>query len=202
MVNRVSHFRTHIITITTLMMCMGITNVSVAMIKTCSNSEKSYLSEIRNHLLRVKTTNDESENARIAFIIASAIATKFNISVDQNTITQRLNQKTQLQRQVSFLDIKQVIHELGYVSEGLKATTPLALQSLSREILITQDADKNYIALVGQSNINLYFIYGEFNREAIVCPITKSTFLKSYSNSTFLVLREQTADFFNHSMLH
>lgn len=170
-------------------MLLGISNVRAYMIKTCSSPEKSYLSEIRTDLLKIKTTNDESNNARIAFIIASAIAVKFNVHVDQNSITQRLNEKTQFHRKISLLDIKQVINELGYSIDPVQASDPFALQKLSREILITQDSEQNFISLVGLSSTNLYFIYGKFNREVIVCPITKSAFLNHYTSNKFLVFK-------------
>ena len=159
------------------------------MMNTCSYPEKSYLSEIRANLLKIKTTDDESNNARIAFIIASAIAVKFHTGVDQKTITQRLNEKTQFQRKVSLLDIKQVINELGYAIDPVQTNNRFALQKLSREILITQDSEQNFISLVGLHSTNLYFIYGKFDREAIVCPVSKSAFLNRYTSNKFLIFK-------------
>lgn len=172
-----------------LIILFGISDVRAYMINTCSSPEKSYLSEIRTNLLRIKTTDDESNNARIAFIMASAIAVKFNVHVDQHTITQRLNAKTQFQRKVSLLDIKQVINELGYSIDPVQTNNLFALQKLSREILITQDSEQNFISLVGLHNTKLYFVYGKFDREAIVCPVSKSAFLNRYSSNKFLVFK-------------
>lgn len=173
-----------------LIIFLEISDVRAYMINTCSYPEKSYLSEIRTNLLKIKTTDDESNNGRIAFIIASAIAVKFNVHVDQHTITQHLNAKTQFQRKVSLLDIKQVVNELGYSIDPVQTNTPFALQKLSHEILITQDSEQNFISLVGLHGANLYFIYGKFDREAIVCPVSKSAFLNRYTSNRFLIFKQ------------
>lgn len=159
------------------------------MIKQSTLTEKHYLSKIKNDLMYIKTIADQSNNAQIAFIIASAIAIKFHRYIDQRTITHILNEKTLLKNKVSLLDIKQVLHELNFSTDAVKATDPLALQYLSHEILITQDIKQNFIALAGLFQNNLHFIYGKFEHEVLLCSVNKSSFIDHYSNNKFLILK-------------
>ncbi len=166
------------------------TQTGAYMNKICSApTHATFLSEIKTALHNIKMNNDESNQSRIAFIIASAIANKFHKPVDQREITKRLNQKTFFKNTVSLLDIKQVINELGYSVEAIQTTNPQALQRLSNEVLITMDNDKNIISLVNNSESILYFIYGKFSNDAIVCPVHKSLFMNNFTNNKFLILQ-------------
>lgn len=164
-------------------------NTGAYMHKICAPTETASLSEIKTALLNIKMNNDESNQSRVAFIIASAIANKFHKPVDQSEITRLLNQKTLFRNTVSLLEIKQVINELGYSANAIETNNSQALQNLSHEVLITMDNQHNFISLVNTSESTVYFIYGKFSNDVIVCPIQKKLFLNNFTNHKFLILQ-------------
>ncbi|MFW1857462.1 hypothetical protein [Acinetobacter defluvii] len=156
----------------------------------CSTPETTYLKHIQFVLSNIKTEKDESNLAKIAFIIAAAISSKFNQFVDQEQIVQLLMQKTQNKRPVSYLDIKQVFNSLGFSVDAIKSDNKDILNELSQYIFITQDSHNNYIANIASSDSKLYFIYGKFGQDAIICSLNRSLFLRNFTNNKFLILND------------
>lgn len=156
----------------------------------CSTPETNYLKYIQSVLSNIKTKKDESNAAKIAFIIAAAISSKFNQSVDQEQILQLLIQKTQNKRAVSYLDIKQVLNNLGFSVDAIQSNNTDILTELSQYTFITQDSQNNYIANIASSDSKLYFIYGKFEQDAIICSLNRSLFLRNFSNNKFLILND------------
>lgn len=144
-------------------------------------------SALRN--VNVTDGHTNSNTASLAFIIASAITTKYHVKINQKDIIDGLNENTHQSRLVTLLDIKRVINDLGFDVDAVQAEENADMSTFVNEILITQDRNKNIIALVASSESYVYFVYGVVANNALLYDVKKSNFMNAYTTRKFLILR-------------
>ncbi|AXI04035.1 hypothetical protein [Aquirhabdus parva] len=183
---RTTAYRQGLIVLLSLLGMMPIAQAS--MLERCAAPESNYPAYIHSMLSRIGHHPQDSNTASIAFIMAAAITARYNIPVDAEKISSLLNHETLGIRPISMLDIKRVFTLLGLQVDARKTEQPEEVLTLSSQILITQDQQKNFMALITTSNSYAYLIYGVVNQEALICPVHKSVFMKSYTTEKFLIL--------------
>ncbi|AXI03921.1 hypothetical protein [Aquirhabdus parva] len=179
-------YRQGLIALFTLLGMMPIAQGS--MLERCAAPESNYPAYIHTMLSRIERNPQDSNTASIAFIMAAAITVRYNIPVDAEKISTLLSHETLGIRPISMLDIKRVFTQLGFQVDARKTERSEEVLTLSHQILITQDQQKNFVALITASSSYAYLIYGIVNQQALICPIHKSVFIKSYTTEKFLVL--------------
>ncbi len=163
-------------------------SAQASLLPVCSAPETNYPAYIQSQLSRITPNAHESNTASIAFIMAAAITAKYSVSVDAKQITAMLRQEMQGHPQITLLDIKRTFNQLGFATDGKKAERPEEVLGLTNQILIAQDQQQNYMALIAASETYVYLIYGVVNQQALICPIHKSKFMASYTTQKFLLI--------------
>lgn len=159
------------------------------------NIDPKHFAHVKNILRNVIISNDESNHSKIAFIISVAIAAQFKVKIDQENISKKILTKTGNNRQVSLLDIKQIIHELGYATKAVQTHQHQFQDYLSKQILITQDNQNNFITLIDASESNIYFIFGKIKTDVILYSLPTNKFLEHLNNHKFLILTNSIIKF-------
>lgn len=159
-------------------------------INMCSASVQHIPDNIQSAIAKLKVGSIESNSSNIAFIIASAIAAKYDKQIDLDLINVYLQaQRNQKNFYYSLLDIKKTFENFNISVEAKKNASPFNLLNLSNEILIGIDQQDQFFALVGSSQEYVYLIYGIMNQKALICPLKKSLFIQNFTINKFLILR-------------
>lgn len=160
-------------------------------INMCSATVKNIPDNIHNPVSKLKVGSIKSDTtSNIAFIIASAIATKHNQQIEVDHIAISLQTiKSSKDFYYSLLDIKKTFEYFNVPIEAKKNASPFDFLNLSNEILIGIDHQNQFFALVGSSQEYVYLIYGIMNKKALICPLKKSLFIQNFTTNKFLILR-------------
>lgn len=159
-------------------------------INMCSASVQHIPDNIQSSISKLKVGSIESNSSNIAFIIASAITTKYDKQIGLDLIAVYLQtQRNQSNSYYSLLDIKKTFENFNISVEAKKNASPFDLLNLSNEILIGIDQQDQFFALVGSSQEYVYLIYGIMNRKALICPLKKSLFIQNFTTNKFLLLK-------------
>lgn len=159
-------------------------------INMCSASVQHIPDNIQSAISKLKVGSIESNSSNIAFIIASAIAAKYDKQIDLDLINVYLQaQRNQKNFSYSLLDIKKIFENFNISVEAKKNASPFDLLNLSNEILIGIDQQDQFFALVGSSQEYVYLIYGIMNQKALICPLKKSLFIQNFTTNKFLILK-------------
>lgn len=172
-----------------LVFYLFIQSIQASMPTLCTIPEPQYLAAIKSKLSQIKTIDENTNQANIAYIISAAISAQSkNKIIKQNNINKILGEKSQNVEHISFLQIKQVLNKLGTRVSTVQVNNAKSLVLLKNKVLITQDKYKNYITLVASSETTLYFLYGKNQSDAILCPINKQLFNNGFTINKFIVL--------------
>ena len=160
-------------------------------INMCSASVKHIPDHIQSSISKLKVGSIKSDTtSNIAFIIASAIATKHNQQIDVDHIAIYLQTiKSSKDFYYSLFDIKKTFENFNIYVEAKKNASPFDMLKLTNEILIGIDQQDQLFALVGSSQEYVYLIYGIMNRKALICPLKKSLFIQNFTTNKFLILQ-------------
>lgn len=155
----------------------------------CHTVEVDPMDQIQQSLSHIQVNLADSNTSNIAFIIASAITSKHPTNVDTQSIATYLQQGRVREDTYTLLDIKKVFDHFQLSIDTSKDASPTELLSLTNEVLIAQDQQKNVFAVVGASKKYVYLVYGIVNHEALICSIEKSEFINAFTTNKFLILR-------------
>lgn len=159
-------------------------------INMCSASVQHIPDNIQSSISKLKVGSIESNSSNIAFIIASAIITKYDKQIGLDLISVYLQtQRNQSNSHYSLLDIKKTFENFNISVEAKKNASPFDLLNLSNEVLIGIDQQEQLFALVGSSQEYVYLIYGIMNRKALICSLKKSLFIQNFTTNKFLILK-------------
>ncbi len=172
---------------------LGIPHLTYAMAhletdQICQAPEQNYLSNIEQRLSRISVNQDNSNVANIAYIIAAAFNAQYQSAIETRNISMILNQEISNQKKVSLLDVKRTLAAIGANVDVERDISLKEIAELTNKVIITRDQFKNYYALIFSSPTYVYLVYGINNQQALVCPMTKSEYLRKYVTDKALIL--------------